>query len=258
MMVPSREYFLFLLIFASVFSTTALQPSSGLLPWYALEGLSFECTGCSKCCKVKGSVTATEAEVRGMARELKMPFERFCEEHVERSDYAAGLFSLRSRRGFDGSEACTLLGLDGRCTAYAERPLQCRTYPFWPELMESREAWEREAVAPDEGFVDAKGGRRGGGQGRIGSISTSGGSSSSSSSSSGGGGSGGGGSSSISSRRKWDPAKGGCEGINNPTLKGWVPGPVATVQMLRQQAEDGKLQKKKKEREKKKKNKGGA
>jgi hypothetical protein len=34
--------------------------------------------------------------------------------------------------------------LDGwRCTVYEARPLQCRTFPFWPDLLRSRAAWER-------------------------------------------------------------------------------------------------------------------
>ncbi|HBP17453.1 MAG TPA: hypothetical protein DEA08_06640, partial [Planctomycetes bacterium] len=31
------------------------------------------------------------------------------------------------------------------CQVYEARPTQCRTYPFWPEVVESREAWEVEA-----------------------------------------------------------------------------------------------------------------
>ena len=31
----------------------------------------------------------------------------------------------------------------GGCTVYQSRPLQCRTFPFWPEHVASPEAWER-------------------------------------------------------------------------------------------------------------------
>ncbi|HKK14360.1 MAG TPA: hypothetical protein VKA14_06825, partial [Gammaproteobacteria bacterium] len=37
------------------------------------------------------------------------------------------------------------LGRDGRCRIYPVRPVQCRTYPFWPEVVATRTAWEREA-----------------------------------------------------------------------------------------------------------------
>ena len=31
-----------------------------------------------------------------------------------------------------------------RCTIHRIRPSQCRTYPFWPEVLESRGSWEAE------------------------------------------------------------------------------------------------------------------
>lgn len=39
---------------------------------------------------------------------------------------------------------CTILGDDNRCRIYAPCPRQCRTYPFWPELMKPG-AWRAEA-----------------------------------------------------------------------------------------------------------------
>ena len=33
---------------------------------------------------------------------------------------------------------------DNGCTIYPVRPTQCRTYPFWPENVESKEEWEAE------------------------------------------------------------------------------------------------------------------
>ena len=54
--------------------------------------------------------------------------------------YSSGKQSLRERANGD----CVLL--DGKgCSSYAVRPQQCRAYPFWPEVVKSREAWLREA-----------------------------------------------------------------------------------------------------------------
>jgi Fe-S-cluster containining protein len=39
---------------------------------------------------------------------------------------------------------CVFLDEQMRCRIYKVRPLQCRTYPFWPELMNPR-AWRAEA-----------------------------------------------------------------------------------------------------------------
>jgi len=47
------------------------------------------------------------------------------------------------RLGRDGR--CPFLGRNGHCRIYAVRPRQCRTYPWWPELISSRAAWQDEA-----------------------------------------------------------------------------------------------------------------
>ena len=44
---------------------------------------------------------------------------------------------------------CIFLSEMGQCSIYEHRPIQCRTYPFWPSLLEDRESWESEAVLPD-------------------------------------------------------------------------------------------------------------
>ncbi|MCA8912053.1 MAG: YkgJ family cysteine cluster protein, partial [Planctomycetes bacterium] len=31
------------------------------------------------------------------------------------------------------------------CGIYEVRPTQCRTYPFWPDIMRAPETWQREA-----------------------------------------------------------------------------------------------------------------
>jgi Fe-S-cluster containining protein len=54
--------------------------------------------------------------------------------------------SLRERTGGTGpqrSEDC-IFWRDG-CTVYGARPLQCRIYPFWSELLASAEIWRKTA-----------------------------------------------------------------------------------------------------------------
>jgi Fe-S-cluster containining protein len=33
------------------------------------------------------------------------------------------------------------------CTVYAGRPRQCRTFPFWPDILQSAEAWDNAALS---------------------------------------------------------------------------------------------------------------
>ena len=45
----------------------------------------------------------------------------------------------------DNAGTCIFLDAGGQCGIYAVRPVQCRTYPFWPELVGSEAVWQREA-----------------------------------------------------------------------------------------------------------------
>ncbi len=47
---------------------------------------------------------------------------------------------LRKPRG----KQCPFLLPEG-CRIHPAKPTQCRLFPFWPELVEDREAWERTA-----------------------------------------------------------------------------------------------------------------
>lgn len=122
------------------------------VPWYLTSGVRFDCTGCSKCCKVKGDVWATDRESAQMAKSLGLTFASFQAEYQSKADTPPGWNVLKSADG-----PCIFLAADGKCSIYDARPLQCRAYPFWPEVSGSRATWEAEAVLPD----DAKGpGRR--------------------------------------------------------------------------------------------------
>lgn len=44
-----------------------------------------------------------------------------------------------------GGGRCVMNGDDGRCKIYPCRPHECRTWPFWPELLESSASWSKAA-----------------------------------------------------------------------------------------------------------------
>jgi Fe-S-cluster containining protein len=68
---------------------------------------------------------------------------KFASHFVETSDvYNEATSWLRLSEKENG---CILLGDDGKlCSIYEARPVQCRTYPFWPTIMQTKESWDSE------------------------------------------------------------------------------------------------------------------
>lgn len=108
----------------------------GRKPWWA-EGIPFECQGSGRCCVSRGAygyVYVTLEDRRRLAQALQLPTARFTREYCLKAE--DGQFYLDSPE-----PECRFL--DGtRCSVYAARPTQCRTWPFWPENMRAK-AWTR-------------------------------------------------------------------------------------------------------------------
>jgi uncharacterized protein len=108
-------------------------------PWHS-DGLRFKCTGCGKCCTGSpGYVWVTWEEIEAISKHLEMPLEEFTKQFVRR---IGKRYSLTER---PHSYDCSFLR-DKQCTIYAVRPEQCRTFPFWPDILESKEAWDHAAT----------------------------------------------------------------------------------------------------------------
>jgi Fe-S-cluster containining protein len=73
-----------------------------------------------------------------LAAELQMGYTEFVETYCRWVPAGGGLerLSLKEKSNFD-----CIFWKDG-CSAYAARPLQCRTFPFWPAVLDSAAAWE--------------------------------------------------------------------------------------------------------------------
>jgi uncharacterized protein len=115
-------------------------------PWYH-EGLRFTCTQCGDCCSgAPGYVWVDAAEIAELARAMQMEEEAFRDRFVRRVGDRESLIEYS-----DGD--CILLDPQTRrCLAYAGRPVQCRTWPFWDSNLESRRAWTKTCeVCPGAG-----------------------------------------------------------------------------------------------------------
>ena len=78
-----------------------------------------------------------------MARVLSISDEQFHSKYVRTVAGKPSLREVKTEHGFD----CIFLDRTTRpgvalCRVYKARPTQCRTWPFWPELLHSQRAWE--------------------------------------------------------------------------------------------------------------------
>lgn len=107
-------------------------------PWWK-DGLPFGCTRCGKCCHARGEVSHVAVngrEQQELARHLKMGLAEFQDAFTDAD--AAGYRGLRFTEGH-----CVFLK-GTACSVHEAKPVQCRTWPFWPELLRSRAAYARE------------------------------------------------------------------------------------------------------------------
>jgi len=109
--------------------------------YYRRARLRFECTGCGACCTGgHGHFVETSTREREAIRiHLGLSRHWFRRRYLTRVDEEI----LGIRLNPDGR--CPFLGRDNRCRVYAVRPRQCRTYPWWPELIENGKDWQDEA-----------------------------------------------------------------------------------------------------------------
>lgn len=101
--------------------------------------MRFTCQpGCTRCCDTQGFVYITENDLARLAKYLKLSATAFEKQYVIRYGQTLRLRKPRNSQ-------CHFL-IDGGCSVHVVKPVQCRTYPFWPELVENRAAWKGEAA----------------------------------------------------------------------------------------------------------------
>lgn len=105
-----------------------------------IETHDFKCQRCSNCCrKDPGVVMMTKHDVKIASNALSMTIPQFldqCCRAVYRFDGA--YVALKEKANFD-----CIFWNEG-CMIYENRPIQCRTFPYWPSVVESEESWQKE------------------------------------------------------------------------------------------------------------------
>ena len=101
---------------------------------HMVAGLRFECQpGCTACCEQKGFVYLTEADLPRAAAFLGMSAQAFERKYVYRTRHQMRLLVPRD-------STCHFL-YEGGCSIHPAKPTQCRVFPYWPELVDSRREW---------------------------------------------------------------------------------------------------------------------
>lgn len=107
------------------------------IPQHALDEheLRFECTQCGDCCKRPGALYLSSEEAASIAAYLGVSLAYFYDEYLEGNP--PHIYNAPGH-------ACSFLAEDNSCSIYPVRPTQCKTYPFWPHILENQETWEAE------------------------------------------------------------------------------------------------------------------
>jgi Fe-S-cluster containining protein len=110
--------------------------------------LRFQCTECGECCRSRGEyvhVYMNREEERALADLLATSVRTFRRRYT--------FLDKEGWRQLNFAEGrCVFLDAEtNRCTVYAARPTQCRTFPFWRELVREGE-WTAEARRLCEGI----------------------------------------------------------------------------------------------------------
>jgi len=108
-------------------------------PFYT-EGLCFSCIRCSDCCRHEsGYVFLSKEDASDLAAEFKMTYSQFVKKYcrwIPSANYTERL-SLKEKSNYD------CIFWDSGCKVYKSRPLQCRAFPFWPNILKQKESWEK-------------------------------------------------------------------------------------------------------------------
>ena len=103
------------------------------------KGLKFSCKQCSSCCRFDpGFVYLSENDLEKLLMETKMDRANFINKYCRWC--ADDSLSLQEKPNYD------CIFWDSGCLVYKNRPLQCRTYPFWKTILKSEKAWETTAA----------------------------------------------------------------------------------------------------------------
>ena len=88
----------------------------------------------------------TDAEIQAIAAEIEMDAENFEDQYIRK------IGIRKSLKEFPNGDCFLFDNQTRKCTVYAARPQQCKTWPFWDSNLQSPDTWaETCAQCPGSG-----------------------------------------------------------------------------------------------------------
>lgn len=136
-------------IFYRIFNTIFFKKDTLIMAFYHSKPIRFKCTECSRCCYggKYAYVRASSQEIEKIISFMNINADTF------KADYLIKLvdngYGIRMKitviaQALNKKGPCMLLSAKGKCSVYPVRPMQCRTYPFWSEILISEAKWNSE------------------------------------------------------------------------------------------------------------------
>ncbi len=95
---------------------------------FAFDEKACEECGGGCCIGESGYIWVTPAEIRALSESLNLNTDEFITKYLSKIGYRYSLKEL----DFNGGFRCVFFDIDKKqCAVYENRPLQCRTFPFW-------------------------------------------------------------------------------------------------------------------------------
>jgi Fe-S-cluster containining protein len=119
---------------------TSKKKTSSDPNWWK-QGVRFECQGSGQCCTSHGEygyVFLSKTDRIKIAKFLGLKTPAFTKKYCTKLN---GAFHLNE----DPKNTDCMFLKNKRCEIYSARPSQCRTWPFWPEVMPAK-TWNKEVL----------------------------------------------------------------------------------------------------------------
>lgn len=132
------RFFTKLKIFIHNFYYYKTSPKNGISYMIIKKALNkknfyFNCTLCGNCCYGPGNVYFTERDLKNIKKFLMLEntkWKEFLQKLNLQKKNELYIYQVKSQ--------CIFLEQNHRCKIYPVRPLQCRSFPFWPSIFSSQ------------------------------------------------------------------------------------------------------------------------